>query len=128
MLYHVFGQGKKYGSVAHLSEREIADVAASFQAALVDTLVKKTVAAARRANVRHVALGGGVAANSLLRTQLAERCAEFDITLISTPMAYCTDNAAMIAAHGYRRFQAGRRGRPVGSNRSAGLMRPKKRH
>ncbi|MBL8880011.1 MAG: tRNA (adenosine(37)-N6)-threonylcarbamoyltransferase complex transferase subunit TsaD [Phycisphaerales bacterium] len=108
VLYHVFGTGRKYGSVAHLSPREIADIAASFQAALVETLVKKTIRAAQRIGVSTVVVGGGVAANSALRRELGVACERASIRLILTPMKYCTDNAAMIAVQGEQLLRAGR--------------------
>jgi len=107
VLYHVHGPGRKYGSTAHLSEQQKADIAASFQAALVEPLVKKTVAAARIHGVRNVVVGGGVAANSMLRRDLAAACAGAGLQLHLTPLEYCTDNAAMIAALGHQRLQAG---------------------
>jgi N6-L-threonylcarbamoyladenine synthase len=107
VLYHVFGTGRKYGSPAHLTPQERADIAASFQAALIEPLVVKALAAARACGVRNLALGGGVASNGALRAALAQACAEAGLTLHLTPAEYCTDNAAMIAALGYRRLQAG---------------------
>ncbi|MBU0637607.1 MAG: tRNA (adenosine(37)-N6)-threonylcarbamoyltransferase complex transferase subunit TsaD [Planctomycetes bacterium] len=107
VLYHVHGHGRKYGSVAHLASAQIADVAASFQAALVATLVSKTLAAARHARVSDVVVGGGVAANSALRAGLAGACQKAGLRLHLTSLEYCTDNAAMVAALGCRRFQAG---------------------
>ncbi|MGD8453488.1 MAG: tRNA (adenosine(37)-N6)-threonylcarbamoyltransferase complex transferase subunit TsaD [Phycisphaerae bacterium] len=107
VLYHVYGPGRKYGSVAHLSAGELADIAASFQAALVETLIAKTVSAAQHVGVKNVVVGGGVAANGALRRGLAASCADAGITLHLTPAEYCTDNAAMVAATGYRRLLAG---------------------
>jgi N6-L-threonylcarbamoyladenine synthase len=79
----------------------VADLAASFQAAVVDALVEKTAAAAAEYRVREVLVAGGVAANSLLRTKLGERLA---IPFRYPPLILCTDNAAMIAAAAYYRY------------------------
>ncbi len=108
VLYHVHGVGNKYGSLGHLSPSERADVAASFQAALVDVLVAKTIAAAQRLGVGNVVIGGGVAVNGALRGALAAACAAAGVGLHLTPPQYCTDNAAMIAAQGYHLLRAGR--------------------
>ncbi len=124
VLYHVYGTGKKYGSVEHLSERELADVAASFQAALVETLVTKTIAAARHVGVQNVLVGGGVAANTALRAQLQEACDAAALNLHLTPARYCTDNAAMVAALAYHHFQRGQTADLWLEPRS-GLLRPK---
>lgn len=107
VLYHVFGAGNKYGSTEHLGRRELADIAASFQAAVVEPLVVKTVAAAQRLGVRDVAVGGGVAANSALRAELQRGCAAAGLRLHLTPPEFCTDNAAMIAMLGYHLLEAG---------------------
>lgn len=123
VLYHVRGPGRKYGSVAHLSAGQIADIAASFQAALVETLVAKAVAAARHAGVENVVVGGGVAANSALRAELQAACDAAALRLHLTPMKYCTDNAAMIAALGYRHYRRGARA-DLAVEPRAGLRRP----
>ena len=80
----------------------IADAAASFQQAIVDVLVKKTVTAARKYGVKQILLSGGVAANRRLRKQLFE---DSPITVLLPAPPLCTDNAAMVAACGYFRFQ-----------------------
>jgi len=107
VLYHVYGKGRKYGSAAKLGAQARADVAASFQTALVETLVTKTLAAARHCEVRNVVVGGGVAANSALRSALRAACVDAGLALHLTPIEYCTDNAAMIGALGYRHLLAG---------------------
>ncbi len=126
VLYHVYGTGRKYGSVAHLGPVGVANVAASFQAALVDTLVARTVAAAQQTDVPNVVVGGGVAANSALRAQLQAACDEAGLALHLTPMKYCTDNAAMIAALGHVQFERGERA-DLSLEPRAGLLRPKKK-
>lgn len=108
VLYAVHGPGKTTGGLARLNTQDIADVAASFQAAVVDVLVAKTMLAVEQTGVKHIVVGGGVAANSALRTRLESACEQRGIGLHLTPMKYCTDNAAMIASLGSRLLAAGR--------------------
>lgn len=86
-----------------------ADVAASFQKAVVDVLVERAVAAAKKLGEKRIAVAGGVAANSSLRAAMQDCCKENGITLYYPSPVYCTDNAAMIAVQGYYEFMAGRR-------------------
>jgi N6-L-threonylcarbamoyladenine synthase len=86
------------------AELPVAEVAAAFQEAVVDVLVTKTVRAAREERVRVILLGGGVAANTALREELARRAPA--PVRIPSP-ALCTDNGAMVAACGYYRFRRG---------------------
>jgi N6-L-threonylcarbamoyladenine synthase len=78
----------------------IADVAASFQEAVVDVLTKRAVAACKQSGVDHLVVGGGVAANSRLRAVAEERCSAAGIVLRMPPRRLCTDNGAMVAALG----------------------------
>jgi N6-L-threonylcarbamoyladenine synthase len=78
----------------------VADVAASFQEAVVDVLTRKAVAACRSEGVDDLLIGGGVAANSRLRALAQERCDAAGIRLRVPRPGLCTDNGAMVAALG----------------------------
>lgn len=82
-----------------------ADIAASFQEAVVQVLVEKTVRAAQETQVRDITISGGVAANSRLRIAMAEHLARVNKRFYFPRLSLCTDNAAMIAAAGYYRFK-----------------------
>lgn len=86
----------------------VADVAASFQEAVADVLVRKAVDACRSEGVEHLLLGGGVAANSRLRALATERAARHGITVRVPAPRLCTDNGAMVAALGSLLVAAGR--------------------
>ena len=87
----------------------IPDVAASFQQAVVDVLVKNTITAAKQYKVNKIAIAGGVAANSQLRRDMKAAGEKNSIDVMYPPMVLCTDNAAMIACAAYYSFINGNR-------------------
>ena len=84
-----------------------ADIAASFQHAMVDTLVKKSVKALKQVDMNRLVIAGGVSANSHLRETLETELTKIGATVHYAPPALCTDNGAMIAYAGFQRLQAG---------------------
>ena len=90
-----------------LSDQEIADIAASFQRVVVSVLIDRLFAAARRHQARSVGIAGGVSANSRLRADLMDRAERREMPAFLPSLPLSTDNAAMIAAAGLRRFRAG---------------------
>lgn len=110
VLYYCRGQDMKgENKVDSMSEQQIAGIAASFQAAVIDVLVRKTHRAAERVDAKTVLLGGGVAANTQLRAAVQRSCDEAVPTrkLFVAPKQYCTDNAVMVASLAYHKFKAG---------------------
>lgn len=120
VLYHVNGvpgamrNTAKLAPVKHdrgienFSAGEIADIAASFQAAVVDVLRIKLRRAAKATGAKTLILGGGVSANSALRAAAQALAESLRCTLRMPELKYCVDNAAMIAGLGYHYFAAGR--------------------
>lgn len=104
LLYEIKGYPGTSRVIPPLTAQRIADLAASYQAAIVDTLVMKSLAAVRQTNSRTLCVGGGVAANRLLRTQLQEECTRHNIRLVLALPELCTDNAAM-AALGWEHYE-----------------------
>jgi len=84
------------------------DVAASFQEAIVDVLLQKSIKACQQTGIDSLVIAGGVAANSRLRAVAQERCSKAGIQLRTPPPPLCTDNGAMVAALGSLAFSAGR--------------------
>ena len=90
-----------------LPDAEVADICASFQRVVVDTLLDRTFLAARRFGARSVGISGGVSANSRLRADAATRAADVNLPLFLPSLSLTTDNAAMIGAAGLRLLHAG---------------------
>ena len=101
VLYHVQA-GRRKGE--HIS---IADVAASFQLAVVDVLVAKTFRALAQTKIKNLVIAGGVARNSALRQAFEKRCSEQGVNLRIPAPLLCTDNAGMIARAGHIHLSRG---------------------
>jgi tRNA N6-adenosine threonylcarbamoyltransferase len=101
--------GREGAAAARAGGVTAADLAAAFQDSVVDVLAAKTVRAAKELGVRQVVLAGGVAANTALRARLDADLAPLGVALRYPPVAYCTDNAAMIAAAAYFHLRLGER-------------------
>ena len=113
VLYHCMGQDARGRYDAPPPPPEaIADIAASFQEAVVDVLVAKSVRAALSQGVATLVVGGGVACNSRLRARLANAAAEAGLALRVAPPRLCTDNAAMVAGLAAHLLAAGQTAGP----------------
>ncbi|MDR6878765.1 tRNA (adenosine(37)-N6)-threonylcarbamoyltransferase complex transferase subunit TsaD [Bacillus sp. 3255] len=98
-VLNVVNQSKMRGETV-----QTAQIAKGFQASVIDVLVEKAARAVREFGAKQLLLAGGVAANRGLRTALAERCAQLDVPLLVPPHSLCTDNAAMIAAAAFLKW------------------------
>lgn len=96
----VLNQAKMRGDVIHPVR-----VSRGFQDAVVDVLVEKSIRAAKEFGAKQLLLAGGVAANRGLREALANRCKEENVPLVVPPLSLCTDNAAMIAAAAFLKWE-----------------------
>lgn len=109
VLYHCLGQDKKFDkTMPGLKPKEIADLAASFQEAVVDVLVDKTIFAVNKfptKGIKGIIVGGGVASNSRLRQKLSDAAKRANIPLYYPSKILCMDNAAMIAGLAYHKYQ-----------------------
>jgi N6-L-threonylcarbamoyladenine synthase len=106
ILYEATGIPGSRTKPSPLSPQRIADLAASFQAAVVDIVVAKCRQALARTKHRRLCVGGGVAANQKLRSDLAAMTTDLGVELLIAPWTYCTDNAAM-SALGWEHFERG---------------------
>ena len=95
-----------------LPESAVAELAYGFQESVVDVLIAKTLRAAEEIGARTIVVGGGVAANSVLRERIEEGAAARGIRIVVPRPGLCTDNASMIGAAGFFRARAGARGGP----------------
>ncbi|MBI1882686.1 MAG: tRNA (adenosine(37)-N6)-threonylcarbamoyltransferase complex transferase subunit TsaD [Chlamydiae bacterium] len=116
VLYLVKGYGSRNTGSTPFKKGRIEDLAASFQEVVVEVLTKKCMIALEKTGVENLAMGGGVAANSRLRERLTELAQKKGFHLSLPSKTLCTDNAAMIAALGLARFEAGLPGEPLEAN------------
>ncbi len=89
-------------------QSKLPDIAAAFQAAVVDVLVDKALLAVHKTGVKTLCLAGGVAANKALQQRLSEAASTYNVTVLWPPLSLCSDNAAMIARAGHFYFSQGK--------------------
>jgi N6-L-threonylcarbamoyladenine synthase len=105
VLYYL----KKNSQLTTHNSQLTADIAASFQETVIDTLIQKSILACKLKKVTQLIVGGGVAANKRLREKFEEETKEKEISTFFPPRELCLDNAAMVAGLGYRLFKKGQR-------------------
>jgi len=103
VLYYMKGQDNKKGTPFKktIHRASLPDICASFQGAIVDVLVRKSIQAAKKFGLKRIVIGGGVSANGQLRDQLKKECKMNGMTPYLPQKSLCTDNAAMVASAGY---------------------------
>jgi len=101
------GVGEQGAASRQWDKQRMADVCASFQAAVIDVLVEKTLEAAGRTGVTDIALAGGVSANSALRARMEKEASRHGCRVLTPRPDHCMDNGAMIAYVGLLKFQRG---------------------
>jgi N6-L-threonylcarbamoyladenine synthase len=107
VLRHVRARQNDAAQRSSFTDQEIADICASFQRVVVTALIDRVFVAARRYQAQSVGVAGGVSANSRLRAELQSRGARREVPTFLPSLSLSTDNAAMIAAAGLRKFRAG---------------------
>ncbi|MGC8638746.1 MAG: tRNA (adenosine(37)-N6)-threonylcarbamoyltransferase complex transferase subunit TsaD [Isosphaeraceae bacterium] len=125
VLYALRGQNEEKGAVVP-SPALVADLAASFQEAVVDVLVEKTRQTLKKTGLKRLGVGGGVAANSLFRERLGAMADQCGVSLFIPPLSLCTDNAAM-SGIALAKLAAGQVA-ALDIDVTAGLVRPKGVH
>ncbi len=122
--YRIAGPSDPSQRAAGLDEQERANIAAGFEQAVIDCLIAKAIAAIKKTGAKRLCVGGGVAANTSFREQLALACRARNVELIVAKPQWCTDNAAM----GALAWEKIRRGQfdPLDLDVQPGLVRPKR--
>ena len=121
--YQLVGEGKHSFESLEISDQQRADIAASFQAAVVDVLATKARQALQKTGMKNLCVGGGVAANGVLRARLESDAKRFGYTFYTAPLKLCTDNAVM-GAIAWERYKAGQF-EDLDLNFEAGVVRAK---
>jgi N6-L-threonylcarbamoyladenine synthase len=122
--YRIAGPSDPSQRASGLDEQERANIAAGFEQAVIDCLIAKAMAAIKKTGAKRLCVGGGVAANTSFREQLAQACRARNVQLIIAKPQWCTDNAAM----GALAWEKIRRGQfdPLDLDVQPGLVRPKR--